>query len=85
MPIKTKEERQMIIVKETYRNRNDFTALYKCDQCGHEQAGWGYSDAFFYGTVLPNAICPKCGRNSKGETAEELKKRVGRLFVLDLH
>lgn len=74
----------MIVTKYTYSHRNDFKAIYKCDQCGHEQEGWGYSDDFFYDTVLPNAICPKCGKNSKGETAEELQKRMGRLFALDL-
>ena len=74
----------MIIVKETYRSRNDFKAIYKCDQCGHEQEGWGYSDGFFYGTVMPNALCPKCGKNSYGETAEQLKSRLGQIFALDL-
>lgn len=74
----------MIIVKETYRSRNDFKAVYKCELCGHEQEGWGYSDGFFYGTVMPNAICPKCGKNSKCETPEECKARMGRNFFLDL-
>lgn len=74
----------MIITKETYRSRNDFKAIYKCDQCGHEQEGWGYADGFFYGTVMPNAICPKCGKNSHGETEEELEKRMGRTFKLEL-
>ena len=74
----------MIIVKETYRSRNDFKAVYKCDKCGHEQEGWGYSDGFFYGTVMPNAICPKCGKNSHGEDEEQLKARMGITFKLDL-
>ena len=74
----------MIIVKETYRSRNDFKAVYKCELCGHEQEGWGYSDGFFYCTVMPNAICPKCGKNSKGETPDECKTRMGRDFLLDL-
>ena len=74
----------MIIVKETYRSRNDFKAVYKCELCGHEQEGWGYSDGFFYCTVMPNAICPKCGKNSNGETPEECKVRMGSNFYLDL-
>ena len=74
----------MFIVKETYRSRNDFKAIFKCDKCGFEKEGWGYSDEFFYGTVMPNAICPMCQMNSRGETAEQLKIRMGREFVLDL-
>ena len=74
----------MIITQVTYQHRNDFRAIYKCDQCGHEQEGWGYSDGFFYDTVMPNALCPKCGKNSYGENAEQLKARLGRIFALDL-
>lgn len=74
----------MIITQVTYQHRNDFMAIYKCDQCGHEQEGWGYSDGFFYCTVMPNALCPKCGKNSYGENAEQLKSRLGRTFELDL-
>ena len=74
----------MFIKKEIYRIRNDFKAVYQCDQCNHEQEGWGYADSFFYSTVMPNAICPKCGRNSKGETEKELESRMGRTFRLDL-
>lgn len=73
----------MIITKETYRSRNDFKAIYKCELCGHEQEGWGYSDDFFYDDVVPNATCPNCGKNSKGETPEETEKRMGRKFNID--
>ena len=72
----------MIITKETYRSRNDFKAIFKCEKCGHEFEAWGYSDGWYYGTVMPNAICPKCGLNSQGETEEELQKRMGRTFEI---
>lgn len=68
----------MNIVEITYSNeRNDFKALYQCSQCGHQFEAWGYSDHNFYNNVMPNAICPKCGKNSKGETEEQLKERTG--------
>ena len=38
---------------------------------GHDRQGKGF-------------ICPKCGKNSKGETPEECKTRMGRDFFLDL-
>lgn len=60
--------------------RNDFRAVFVCPKCGHEYEERGYSDAFFYQTVMPNAICPECGLNSLGETADELKARVGQTF-----
>lgn len=74
----------MFIKEYTYLHRNDFKAIYVCELCKHEQEGWGYNDAFFHDTVVPNATCPKCGKNSKGETAEECKARMGREFTLDL-
>lgn len=68
----------MNIVQITYSNgRNDFKAIFQCPKCKHEYEAWGYSDHNFYCNVMPNAICPKCGRNSKGENAEELEKRQG--------
>lgn len=67
----------MNILKITYSNRNDFKAVFACPLCGHEYEAWGYSDANFYNNVMPNAICPKCGKNSLGETEEESKKRLG--------
>jgi hypothetical protein len=42
----------------------------------------GYSDANYYDNVIPNAICPNCGLNSNGETAEKLKARMGRTYVI---
>ena len=72
----------MTIKNITYRNRNDFKAVFQCEKCGHEFEAWGYSDANYYDNVIPNAICPKCGLNAHGETAEQLETRVGRTYVI---
>ena len=52
----------MTIVKEIYRNRNDFVSVFECDQCGYEKEAWVYVDGFFYGPVMSNASCPQCRR-----------------------
>lgn len=70
----------MTIKNITYRNRNDFKAVFHCEHCGHEFESRGYSDANYYENVVPNAICPKCGKNSRGETEPELTARVGRTY-----
>ena len=72
----------MNIKKFTYRNRNDFKAVFVCSKCGHEFEAWGYSDANYYNNVMPNAICPKCGLNSFGETREQLEARLGYIYVI---
>lgn len=74
----------MIIKKILYQHRNDFKAIFKCDQCGYEQEGWGYSDEYFYNTVLPNALCVYCSKNSHGENPDQLRDRLGRIYVLDM-
>ena len=73
----------MFIVRETYRSRNDFQAIFKCPLCGFEKEGWGYADGYFYGTVMPNACCPSCGLNEHRETPEACEKRMGRSFHLE--
>ena len=72
----------MNIKEITYSNRNDFKAIFTCPLCKHEFEAWGYSDANYYNNVMPNAICPQCGKNSYGETAEQLKARMGRIYVI---
>lgn len=74
----------MKLNKFTYHHRNDFKGIYECELCGYTKEGWGYSDANFYDNVIPNAICPNCRKNGKGETEEQLKNRVGRTYHLDL-
>lgn len=66
-------------IKEcTYSNgRNDFKAIFTCPLCDYEYEAWGYSDDNFYDRVMPNAICPKCGKNEKGENEETLRAKLG--------
>lgn len=70
----------MNIIKITYSSRNDFKAVFQCARCGHTFEAWGYSDANYYQNVLPNAICPNCKMNGKGETEEQLIARVGQTY-----
>ena len=72
----------MNIKEITYSSRNDFKAIFTCPLCKHEFKAWGYSNENYYNNVMPNAICPKCGKNSYGETEEELKARVGRTYII---
>ena len=72
----------MNIKKITYSHRNDFKAVFVCPICGHEFEAWGYSDANYYDNVMPNAICPNCGKNSYGETEKQLEVRLGRTYVI---
>ena len=71
----------MNIKQITYSNgRNDFKAIFVCPLCEHEYEAWGSSDANFYENVMPNAICSTCGKNSLGETEEQLRARLGRTY-----
>lgn len=72
----------MNIKQIIHSNRNDFKAVFVCSECGYEFEARGYSDANYYNNVMPNAICPKCGKNSHGETEEELTTRLGRTYVI---
>lgn len=42
----------------------------------------GYSDRNFDENVIPNDICPKCGKSRSGETAEEQEKRLGNTYKI---
>lgn len=70
----------MKIKEITYSKRNDFKAIFICPKCNHEYEAWGYSDGNFYENVMPNAICPECGKNEKGETESELEARLGHTY-----
>jgi len=45
-------------------NRRDFTAIYKCENCGTEKKGSGYDDRNFHDNVVPNMKCKNCGKSS---------------------
>ncbi len=59
----------MRIKEITSRYRNDFHWKGECEHCQHvERYGDGYADEFYCLRVVPARHCPKCGRNSYGET-----------------
>lgn len=52
-------------VKEiTSQNRRDFRAIYECEHCGYTEEGRGYDDAYFHNSVVPNKVCPTCGKKA---------------------
>ncbi len=44
------------------QHRRDFTAVYECQHCGHEQRGEGYDDDYFHQKVIPAMKCDRCGK-----------------------
>lgn len=72
----------MNIKKVIWRSRNDFKAIFKCENCEYEFEGYGYDDDNYWKNVMPNAICPKCKLNSKKENKEQLIERVGRDYYI---
>lgn len=68
----------MRIKEYTYSNDgNDFKAIFICPLCHHKYESWGYSDLNFFNNVMPNAICPQCGKNEQGEDEKALESRLG--------
>ncbi|MBF0253191.1 MAG: hypothetical protein HQL29_05180 [Candidatus Omnitrophica bacterium] len=54
----------MKIKKIVSQHRRDFTAIYECEQCGHEHEGSGYDDANFHQNVIPTFVCKECGKKA---------------------
>jgi len=54
----------MKIKEITQQCRRDFYAIYECEHCGYEVKGQGYDDRNFHENVIPNMICPVCGRKA---------------------
>ena len=52
----------MKIKQILYQRRRDFSAIFRCEACGHECEQRGYDDAYFHENVIPNSACPKCGK-----------------------
>ena len=46
------------------QNRRDFTGIYICEHCNHEQTGSGYDDSYYHQYVIPKIRCEKCGEIS---------------------
>ena len=58
------KERLLKIKEIIYQHRRDFQAIFVCEHCGHEEERSGYDDAFFHANVIPDMICPKCGKKA---------------------
>ena len=54
----------MKIKKITAQIRRDFTAIYVCEHCAHEQKGRGYDDDNFHRNVIPRMNCEACGKTA---------------------
>ena len=44
------------------QSRRDFSAIYECEHCGHEEQGRGYDDDNFHRNVIPSMLCGECGK-----------------------
>ena len=54
----------MRIKKIISQHRRDFQAIYECEHCGHTKQSYGYDDEYFHREVIPNKVCPKCGKKA---------------------
>ena len=54
----------MKIKKILSQRRRDFTAIYECEHCGHEQQSGGYDDTYFHQNVIHSMECAKCGETA---------------------
>lgn len=59
----------MHIKSKIRQHRRDFTAIYACAHCGHEEKGDGYDDAYFHNSVIPIMRCPACGQSGGGNVS----------------
>lgn len=47
------------------QHRRDFSAIFVCEHCGHEEKKNGcYDDEFYHTNVIPNMECPSCGKKA---------------------
>lgn len=59
----------MRLKKKMWQHRRDFTGLYDCEHCGHEQTmGGGYDDAYYHQNVIPRLKCGACGEAAAPDT-----------------
>lgn len=55
----------MKIKKINNQDRRDFWADYECEHCGYVKLNAsGYDDAHFHQNVIPEMVCPECGKKS---------------------
>ena len=55
----------MKIKQILWQHRRDFTAIYECEGCGHEEEKGGYDDSHFHQNVIPDMACKNCGKTSR--------------------
>ena len=46
------------------QHRRDFTAIYICEHCEHEEKSYGYDDRNFHDNVIPKMKCKECGKKA---------------------
>lgn len=54
----------MRIKKILSQHRRDFRAIYECEHCGFTKEEYGYDDTNFHQNVIPNKVCPQCGKKA---------------------
>ena len=53
------------------QHRRDFTAIMRCEFCGHqEKESSGYDDTYYHTNVIPNMKCENCNKSTISEGAE---------------
>ena len=53
----------MKIKEITSQSRRDFSTIYICENCEHEQKGGGYEDRNCHDNVIPNMNCRECSKS----------------------
>ncbi len=71
----------MRIKKIVSQNRRDFTAIYECESCGHEDRGYGYDDSNFHNNVIPAMACNSCGETAPSEYRPLATKYPGHMTI----
>lgn len=51
----------MYLKRKVNQHRRDFTGVYACEHCRHEQVSRGYDDQYFHQNVIPRMECAECG------------------------
>lgn len=54
----------MRIKRIIFQYRRDFKAEYECEHCGYTETKSGYDDENFHRNVIPDMVCPKCGKRA---------------------
>jgi hypothetical protein len=60
----------MKIIKKYDWSRRDFCYDEQCEFCNYiRKKRSGYGDANYYNNVIPNSVCPNCGKSTRSENA----------------